>query len=364
LVSGQLPLELVGGSTVHSPRAVLKANGTPYTVFTPYRRRWSELSLPSTRAILPAPESISGPTDLESDPIPATRGLASTGSFIAGEHEAARRLQAFIDGEDSPVHHYGDLRDRLDVRGTSELSPYLRFGMLSARQVVVSALTAVEAAADEEAHASAQSWLEELIWREFYISILYHFPDVMRASFRRELQGIRWSNDRGAFQAWCEGRTGYPVVDAAMRQLSQRGWMPNRARMIVASFLVKDLLIDWRWGEQWFMQHLVDGDLAANNGGWQWTAGTGTDAAPYFRIFNPITQAKKHDPDGIYVRRWIPELARVPRERIHEPWKMDVEIQRGAGCLIGRDYPAPIVDHAWARDRVLGAYAAARLSDP
>ena len=195
------------------------------------------------------------------------------------------------------------------------------------------------------------------------MAILAHFPHVLEHSFRANLRNIAWENDETAFAAWCQGRTGYPVVDAAMRQLVETGWMHNRARMIVASFLVKDLLIDWRWGERFFMQHLVDGDPAANNGGWQWTAGTGTDAAPYFRIFNPTLQGKRHDPEGAYARRWLPELSRVPDRYIHEPWKMPLDVQREAGCIVGQDYPAPIVDHGWARERVLNAYAQAR-TDP
>jgi deoxyribodipyrimidine photo-lyase len=203
-------------------------------------------------------------------------------------------------------------------------------------------------------------WLTELIWREFYVAILYHFPHVRSGSFQRQYDRIAWDNDPAAFAAWCEGRTGVPIVDAAMRQLVQTGWMHNRSRMIVASFLVKDLLIDWRWGERFFMQQLVDGDPAANNGGWQWTAGTGTDAAPYFRIFNPVTQGQKFDPDGQYVRQWVPELANVPAKFIHEPWKLPSSDQRRAGCVVGQDYPAPILDHAWARERTLTAYAQAK----
>jgi deoxyribodipyrimidine photo-lyase len=216
------------------------------------------------------------------------------------------------------------------------------------------------AAPKEDAINGAQTWLNELIWREFYVSILYHFPYVLDRSFRPNLQDIPWENDATRFAAWCAGRTGYPVVDAAMRQLVKTGWMHNRARMIVASFLVKDLLIDWRWGEHYFMQHLIDGDPAANNGGWQWTAGTGTDAAPYFRIFNPVLQGKRHDPQGVCVRRWVPELASVPDRYIHVPWEMKAETQRASGCVIGRDYPAPIVDHRQARERTLDAYRSAR----
>jgi deoxyribodipyrimidine photo-lyase len=235
--------------------------------------------------------------------------------------------------------------------------------MVSARKTVVSATGAIEAAPNPEARKSAETWLNELIWREFYINILHHFPQVCGSSFRPEYDRIAWENDAGAFEAWCEGRTGYAVVDAAMRQLVETGWMHNRARMIVASFLVKDLLIDWRWGERFFMQHLVDGDPAANNGGWQWTAGTGTDAAPYFRIFNPVLQGKKHDPDGVFARRWLPELARMPDRFIHEPWKTPLDVQRVVGCVIAQDYPAPLVEHAWARERTLGAYRMARETE-
>jgi deoxyribodipyrimidine photo-lyase len=174
------------------------------------------------------------------------------------------------------------------------------------------------------------------------------------------MTAIPWINNRDQFEAWKNGETGYPVVDAAMRQLRHTGWMHNRARMITASFLTKDLLIDWRWGERWFMQNLVDGDPAANNGGWQWTAGTGTDAAPYFRIFNPLSQSRRHDPQGAFIKRWLPELANVPEEFIHEPWKMPDEIQGRAACRIGKDYPAPIINHQTARKRALAAYRQAR----
>jgi deoxyribodipyrimidine photo-lyase len=239
------------------------------------------------------------------------------------------------------------------VDGTSALSPYLRFGMISARQAVDAARAAVNQAQNSQERNSAQTWLTELIWREFYVHILYHFPHVRKTAFRPELANIRWKNDPDDFSAWQTGRTGYPVVDAGMRQLLELGWMHNRARMITASFLVKDLLIDWRWGERHFMQQLLDGDPAANNGGWQWTAGTGTDAAPYFRVFNPTLQGMKFDPRGDYVRRYVPELAHVPDPYIHEPWKMPADVQRQAGCLIGVDYPQPIVDHSAARKRAL-----------
>jgi deoxyribodipyrimidine photo-lyase len=265
-------------------------------------------------------------------------------------------LAAFVTGPDAPIFRYGADRNQLDLDGTSQLSPYLRMGMISARQAVVAALNAIAAAPSPEARKGAETWFNELIWREFYMSILYHFPHVQRRSFRPQYDAIPWRNDREEFAAWCAGKTGYPVVDAAMRQLLATGWMHNRARMITASFLVKDLLINWQWGEKWFMQHLVDGDPAANNGGWQWTAGTGTDAAPYFRIFNPTMQGVKFDPDGVYIRRWLPELANVPDKYIYEPHLMGTAVQEKSNCIIGRDYPTPIVDHRLARQRTLAAY--------
>jgi deoxyribodipyrimidine photo-lyase len=359
-VAERLPLTLTPGLTVQPADAVRKADGDPYVVYTPYRRSWKALPMPRPRDVLPAPASIQVPSELGSLKIPAEPALPAGVPFPWGEAEAHRRLERFLEGGDPPVYRYASGRDRLDLDGTSRLSPYLRFGMISARQAVVSALHAIEAAPDSDAEEGAQTWLDELIWREFYISILHHFPEVRQGSFRPEYRDLAWENDEDAFQAWCQGRTGYPVVDAAMRQLVETGWMHNRARMIVASFLVKDLLIDWRWGERFFMQHLVDGDPAANNGGWQWSAGTGTDAAPYFRIFNPVLQGQKHDPEGVYIRRWVPELADVPDKYLHAPWEMPEHLQEDVGCVIGQDYPAPIIDHSWARTRTLEAFRQAR----
>ncbi len=360
-VSAGLPLELVDGLTIHPPDIILKADGSPYTVFTPFKRRWLALPRPGPESVLPARGLIPTPAGIRTLPIPDRPLLPGSVPFPASEKEAGRRLEAFVrGGRTAQIALYADQRDRMDLEGTSGLSPYLRFGMLSARQVAVAALQARSTALDTQGVQGADTWLSELIWREFYMAILFHFPKVVRRSFRSVYKSIAWRNDEAEFRAWGEGQTGYPVVDAAMRQLVQSGWMHNRARMIVASFLVKDLLIDWRWGERFFMQHLLDGDPAANNGGWQWTAGTGTDAAPYFRIFNPVLQGKKFDPQGDYLRRWLPELARVPGKYVHEPWKMSKNIQAEAGCLIGREYPQPIVDHTLARQETLAAYAMAR----
>ena len=353
-----LPLTWVGEPTLRTPWEVLKKDGTPYTVFTPYMRAWKEQPLPAWRAIHPAPELILTSTAWHSEAIPQLP-YTDDDSFPPSEGAALQRLADFT-GSGAAIFHYRQQRDLMAEEATSRLSPYLRFGLLSIRRAVLAALDAAQAAPQTEARSSAETWLNELIWREFYTSILYHFPHVLQRSFRPELQGVEWRNDERDFLAWQEGCTGYPVVDAAQRQLRSSGWMHNRARMISASFLVKNLLVNWQWGEKWFMQHLLDGDPASNNGGWQWTAGTGTDAAPYFRVFNPILQGKKFDPLGLYIRKWVPELQRVPLDYLHTPWEMPLDIQQACGCIIGKQYPAPVVDLVASRERVLQAYAAAK----
>jgi len=339
-IARELPLELILGQVVQHPEFVKKADGTPYTVFTPYSRSWKSL-LPETLSILPAPERIPSPGGFHTESIPAA---PESSLFPAGETEALRRLDQFTV---SQIYQYAEERNRMDLDGTSALSPYLRFGLIGLRQAVNDARLAIRNAEAAEDKRGAEVWLNELIWREFYIQILYHFPHVIKSAFNPSLAKIRWTNDLKAFERWKEGQTGYPVVDAAMRQLRQTGWMHNRARMIVASFLVKDLLINWQWGERWFMESLLDGDQAANNGGWQWTAGTGTDAAPYFRIFNPVLQSKKFDPNGDYIRKWVPELVGLSDGDIHAPWEKNVET---------RNYPKPIIDHHAAREITLAAY--------
>jgi deoxyribodipyrimidine photo-lyase len=360
LVAAHLPLRLVGGLTVLPPDRVAKPDGAPYTVFTPFRLAWEAAAATEHLAPTAPPVRISVPAAVATVGIPAPDRRFD--AFPPGEAAARKRLEAFTAGGGAPIYRYAEARDRVDLDGTSRLSPYLRFGMVSAREVLAAAQRAMRAAPDAAARRSVSAYIGELIWREFYMAILRHFPHVLGQEFRPGMRAIRWDDDPEALEAWQTGRTGYPIVDAAMRQLVQTGWMHNRVRMIVASFLVKDLLVDWRHGERHFMRLLLDGDPAANNGGWQWTAGVGTDAAPYFRVFNPVLQGRRADPHGAYVRRWVPELARVPDRYVHEPWTMSAEVQRAAGCRIGHDYPAPIVDHAAARARALGRYREARTS--
>ena len=326
-IARHLPLNLVQGQTVHHPRSVLKADSTPYTVYTPYSKIW-KARLPSRLKLFPAPEQISTPVRIPSEPLPKY-GVSPL--FPAGEPEALVRLEEFLH---QCIYVYNENRDRMDLEGTSALSPYLRFGMLGLRQAVSAAQKSIA----EKRSAGAEVWLNELIWREFYIQILYHFPHVRSTAFHSALANIPWRNDETEFEAWKNGQTGVPIVDAGMRQLREIGWMHNRARMIVASYLVKDLLINWQWGEAWFMENLLDGDLAANNGGWQWTAGTGTDAAPYFRIFNPILQSTKFDPNGDYIRRWVPELCNVDAKDIHAPWEKGIKVNGyPERPIVGRD---------------------------
>lgn len=344
-ISKILPLQLIGGQTVHHPNMVLKPDGKPYTIYTPYSKRW-KANLTQIR-IIPSPEKMDTPAGIQSETLPQ---FSNTPLFPAGEQEALVRLEEFLHKK---IYSYADDRNRMDLEGTSSLSPYLRFGMLGLRQAVSAAQQAMSEAGSAESKRNAEIWLNELIWREFYIQILYHFPHVSKGSFNASLANIPWRNNETEFAAWKEGKTGIPIVDAAMRQLKETGWMHNRARMIVASFLVKDLLIDWRWGEAWFMENLLDGDPAANNGGWQWTAGTGTDAAPYFRIFNPVLQSEKFDPDGDYIRKWIPELSSLSKKEIHAPWNSDKRIS---------SYPEkPIVDREIVKERTLKAYNESKI---
>jgi deoxyribodipyrimidine photo-lyase len=325
--------------------------GDPYTVFTPFHRRW--LAEPR-RPVLQAPRSLAAPaTKADAGRLPTLSQLGleqEVSEPIPGGEGAARTaLRRFLAGG---AERYEQGRDRLASQHVSRLSPYLHFGCISPREI-------------EQGLPSgpgADAFRRQLCWRDFYAHVLGHFPANARSEHQARYRGrIRWSHARRRFEAWCDGRTGYPVVDAGMRQLRREGWMHNRARLIVGSFLTKDLGIDWRWGERWFMRLLLDGDEASNNGNWQWIASVGVDPQPAFRrIFSPTRQQERFDTDGAYVRRYVPELERVPDRFLAEPWRMPCEVQARAGCRIGLDYPEPIVDHAEARRAALERY---RLTD-
>ena len=342
------------GMAFESPRdqvvfdgdAVLTQAGKPFTVFTPYKNAWRKRL---TAADIAAHSGSGGQLMPGDTRLPSLAELGFEATDLAtlgirpGMSGARALWEEFAAGR---IDRYGALRDFPAIKGVSYLSVHLRFGTLSIRELVREAL-----------RREADSWLNELIWRDFYFMILDRFPRVVGHSFKPEYDAIRWADWPAGLAAWQEGRTGYPLVDAAMRQLLHSGWMHNRLRMVVASFLTKDLGIDWRLGEAWFAQQLNDFDLSANNGGWQWAASSGCDAQPYFRIFNPVTQSEKFDPDGKFIRRYVPELARVPDKYIHAPWQMGRIEQEAIGVVIGRDYPAPLVDHAQARNDTLARYA-------
>ena len=328
---------------------VLTAAGKPYSVFTPYRSAWLAHLAPhhvATREVAPRPGQLAPGGEL---PGLESLGFRRAGLPIEAGMSGARRAWAAFQDR---IASYAEARDFPAREGTSGLSPHLRFGTLSVRELV--------RFARGKRSAGAQAWLSELVWREFYMALLSVRPDGTDHAYLPAYDRLGWEVDEAAWRAWCEGLTGYPIVDAAMRELAARGTMHNRLRMVAASFLVKDLGLDWRRGERHFALHLLDYDQAANVGNWQWCASTGTDAQPWFRIFNPVTQSKRFDADGAYIRRWLPELARVAARRVHAPWEMTAAEQAASSCRIGRDYPAPIVDHAAARARALARYEAVR----
>lgn len=325
---------------------LLTGNQRPYTVFTPYKNTWLKRLSPTDHApytgrghFAPSPATHM-PTLAELGFMP---GNLSELGIVPGMSGARQLWEEFRSGR---IRRYGALRDFPALKGVSYLSVHLRFGTISIRELVSSALA-----------EQADAWLNELIWRDFYFMILDQFPHAVDRAFKPEYDAIRWDNWPEGLAAWQQGRTGYPLVDAAMRQLNHSGWMHNRLRMVAASFLCKDLGIDWHLGERYFAEQLNDFDLSANNGGWQWAASSGCDAQPYFRIFNPVTQSEKFDPEGKFIRRYVPELARVPDKYIHAPWTMGRLEQEALGVVIGRDYPGPIVDHAAAREKTLARYA-------
>ncbi len=349
-----LPLYRVGFPTIFHPHVVMKDDGSPYTVFTPYSKKWK--SLPFSQPIMVNPRGKFAPLiDEENSILPDTYGYSIS---LAGEQIAHQILDEFLE---SRVEFYNEDRNRLDLPGTSQLSAHFHFGMISAREAAWMVRQRVSESNPSKNTLGAETWLNELIWRDFYTSILYHYPFVRGQAFKKNYRAIAWRNAPQELERWKFGQTGFPVVDAGMRQLLQTGWMHNRARMIVASFLVKDLLINWQEGERWFFEQLVDGDRASNNGGWQWSAGVGTDAAPYFRIFNPTTQCKNFDPAGDFIRTWVPELKGVPYAFIHQPETMPFSLQERVGCKIGKNYPLPMLDHSLSRVRTMQAYKTSKL---
>ena len=333
LATEGIDFQQVGSSYAVEPGVVRKGDGTPYAVFTPFSKIWIQHGWPA-----PFAEPVvkwHGAPEVSSEVIPQDPPCNAV-LPAAGEEAAWKVWEKF---RDTALDLYSETRNNPDIAGTSMLSPYLRFGVLHSRSLLAELN-------ETKAHAVFRS---ELGWREFYADVLFHQPRTVRENLQRKMDSIVVDTDERAhqrFAMWCEGKTGYPIVDAGMKQLLATGWMHNRVRMIVASFLVKDLHLPWQWGAKFFMKHLVDGDIASNQHGWQWTAGTGTDASPYFRIFNPISQGEKFDPNGSYVRAWIPELAEVPNDVVHAPWL--------AGLL--NPYLAPIVDHAAERQESLIRY--------
>ena len=355
-----LEVRSFAASLLREPWTVITRSGGPYKVFTPFWKALRDQGDPD--APLPAPTHAKPGAPARTDDLDAwgllphgpdwAGGLRDTWS--PGEAGAQERLADFLE---RAVTAYPDDRNRPDRPGTSRLSPHLAWGEISPRQIWHRVRDRLRAAGDGAAERGCWSFLRELGWRDFSYHLLYHWPDFPERTWQPGFAAFPWRDDEAGYRAWCRGRTGYPAVDAAMRELWHSGWMHNRMRMVAASFLVKHLLIPWQRGEAWFWDTLADADLANNSASWQWVAGCGADAAPYFRIFNPVAQGETHDPDGAYVRRWVPELARLPGKYLNKPWEAPPEILRDSDVKLGETYPKPLVDHKMARDRALGAYA-------
>jgi len=353
-------IESHGGCLLTDPHRVRTGSGNAYRVFTPFAKACTG-ALRLGRVLAPPGELIAPPTWPQSLALDEL-GLLPRVDWAAGMRAAWRpgeagaraRLSAFV--EAGGVDEYSQRRDRCDLEGTSRLSPHLHFGEISVREAWLAAERVAANARNDHAASSSEAFRRQLLWREFAHHLLFHYPHTAGAPLRAEFERFPWSCDPARLARWQAGKTGFPIVDAGMRELWSCGWMHNRVRMVVASFLVKDLQTSWLEGARWFWDTLVDADLANNSLGWQWTAGCGADAAPYFRIFHPVRQGQKFDPEGAYVRRWIPELRSLPTRWIHEPWAAPEPVLREAGLVIGRDYPAPVVDHAEARKAALAAF--------
>ena len=365
LADAGIALHTAKDHVVFERSELLTVSGKPYTVFTPYKNAWLKKLEPYFAKPYPVgryADALALPPEGVAVQMPTLASLGFAASNLrelqipvgsAGTHELLADFAHRIDS-------YADARDFPAVKGPSYLSVHLRFGTVSIRELVRHACARIEAIERPAQREGAATWLSELVWRDFYHQILHHHPHVVGASFKPEYDRIRWEHGKHAdelFAAWCTGRTGYPLIDAAMAQINQSGYMHNRLRMVVASFLVKDLGIDWRWGERYFAMALNDFDLAANNGGWQWAASTGCDAQPYFRIFNPVSQSRRFDAQGKFIRRYLPQLAKLPDELIHAPWTARPIDLESAGVTLGRDYPEPLVQHDAARAKTLERYA-------
>ncbi|MCC5995197.1 MAG: deoxyribodipyrimidine photo-lyase [Oceanicaulis sp.] len=354
LKQGGIEARSFNGSLIVEPWDIPTKTGAPYKVFTPFWKALQAGHAPSEPAGRPARLNlIKGPhgdalEDLDLLPQSPDWAGGLREHWTPGEEAAHDRLAGFIANR---IEAYAGTRNLPGRHGTSRLSPHLHFGEISPRQVWHRVRQSGLAASD-----GGRTYLSEIGWREFSYNLLYHFPDLPDANFQPRFDRFEWTGGPAQLKAWTRGQTGYPIVDAGMRELWRTGWMHNRVRMIAASFLVKDLFIDWRQGEAWFWDTLVDADLASNAASWQWSAGSGADAAPYFRIFNPVTQGEKFDPDGDYVRKWIPELHGLGAKQIHAPWTADSAELARAGVRLGTDYPEPVVDHAEARKAALAAF--------
>ncbi|CAN5426334.1 deoxyribodipyrimidine photo-lyase [soil metagenome] len=344
---------------------VVSQSGKPYSVFTPYKKAWLDKVDPFYLSAYPVEKHAAA---LAEPPVHKAHGTLPTLESMGFEKSNLEELKikpgstaghALLADFMQRIDDYGQTRNFPSVKGPSYLSVHLRFGTVSIRELARQAWTRVIDAPMHRA-PGAGTWLSELVWRDFYHQILHFHPHVVGHAFKPDYDHIRFLHGKHAqelFEAWCEGRTGYPLVDAAMAQINHSGYMHNRLRMVTASFLIKDLGIDWRWGERYFARALNDYDLAANNGGWQWASSSGCDAQPYFRIFNPVTQSEKFDADGAFIRRYLPQLAKLSNKLIHAPWMASPIELAAAGIELGRDYPRPIVDHAEARDRTLERYS-------
>ena len=353
-----LEVESFNGSLLHEPWEIRTSSDTPFKVFTPFWRKCQAEGEPAPP--LAAPDRLKSLETWPESVALEELGLEPKISWDAGLCEAWQPGTAGAQAEltrflDAALAEYSDDRDRPDHNGTSRLSPFLHFGELSPRQVWHAVRKAAAKGSGKRGDAVSEPYLRQLVWREFAFHLLFHFPRTPTEPLRDEFARFPWEEDPRWQRAWERGQTGFPYIDAGMRQLWTTGWMHNRVRMAVASFLVKDLLIPWQTGARWFWDTLVDADLANNTLGWQWTAGCGADAAPYFRVFNPVSQGERFDPDGAYIRRWVPELSRLENEYLFEPWKAPASALREANVELGKTYPRPIVDHAAARLRALEA---------